>query len=99
MIHLSHSNLEDEAFESEQNAKKTEPSDSQEHHLSVDEPVTEQDGPVVSMNTQTDVDNKENSNGPSTEHPSVDRYTNDLIYSSFIWVTLVVHTSPFTFGF
>ncbi|XP_016302014.1 ensconsin-like isoform X1 [Sinocyclocheilus anshuiensis] len=65
-------NKENEAVESEQNAKKTEPSDSQERHLSVEEPVTEQDGPVISMNTQTDVDNKENSNGPSTEDPSVD---------------------------
>uniref|UniRef100_A0A672NW74 MAP7 domain containing 3 n=1 Tax=Sinocyclocheilus grahami TaxID=75366 RepID=A0A672NW74_SINGR len=65
-------NKENEAVESEQNAKKTEPSDSQEHHLSVEEPVTEQVGPVISMNTRTDVDNKENSNGPSTEDPSVD---------------------------
>ncbi|XP_016413674.1 ensconsin-like isoform X4 [Sinocyclocheilus rhinocerous] len=65
-------NKENEAVESEQNAKKTEPSDSQERHLSVEEPVTEQDGPVISMNTRTDVDNKEYSNGPSTEDPSVD---------------------------
>ncbi|XP_058654722.1 ensconsin isoform X12 [Onychostoma macrolepis] len=65
-------NKENEAFDSEQNAKTTEPADSQECHLSVDEPVTEQDGPVFSMNTQTDVDNKENSNGPSTEDPSLD---------------------------
>ncbi|XP_026136393.1 ensconsin isoform X10 [Carassius auratus] len=65
-------NEENEALESEENSKETEPSDSQEHHLSVEEPVTEQDGPDDSMNTQTDVDNKENNNGPSTEDPSVD---------------------------
>ncbi|XP_059371620.1 ensconsin isoform X16 [Carassius carassius] len=65
-------NEENEALESEENSKEAEPSDSQERHLSVEEPVTEQDGPVVSMNTQTDVDNKENNNGPSTEDPSVD---------------------------
>ncbi|XP_043112580.1 ensconsin isoform X24 [Puntigrus tetrazona] len=64
-------NKENEAVESEQNAE-TDPSDSQERRLSVDEPDTEQDGPDVSMNTQTDVDNKENNNGPSTEDPSVD---------------------------
>lgn len=65
----------------------------------MDEPVTEQDWPVDSMNIQTDVDNKENSNGPGTEDFSVDRYKNDLIYYCFIWVTLVVHKthSPFTF--
>lgn len=78
---------------------KTEPSDSQERHLPEEEPVSEQEGPVDSMNTQTDVENKENSNGSGTEDFSVDRYKNDLIYCSFIWVTLVVHKthSPFTF--
>ncbi|XP_050983984.1 LOW QUALITY PROTEIN: ensconsin [Labeo rohita] len=65
-------NKENQDFESEQNVKQTESSDSQEHHLPVEEPVTEQEEPAVSMNTQTDVDNKENSNGPSTEDPSVD---------------------------
>lgn len=57
----------------------------------MEEPVTEQEEPAVSMNTQTDVDNKENSNGPSTEDPSVDRYKNYITYSSFIWITLVVY--------
>ncbi|XP_016423387.1 ensconsin-like [Sinocyclocheilus rhinocerous] len=65
-------NKENQAVESEQNAMQTEPSDSQKHHLPVEEPVSEQEGPVDSMNTQTDVDNKENSNGPSTEDPSMD---------------------------
>uniref|UniRef100_A0A9J7Y4A6 MAP7 domain containing 3 n=1 Tax=Cyprinus carpio carpio TaxID=630221 RepID=A0A9J7Y4A6_CYPCA len=65
-------NKEYQAVESEQNAMKTEPSDSQEHHLPEEEPVSEQEGPVDSMNTQTDVDNKENSNGPGTEDFSVD---------------------------
>ncbi|XP_016306404.1 MAP7 domain-containing protein 2-like isoform X14 [Sinocyclocheilus anshuiensis] len=65
-------NKENQAVESEQNAMKTEPSDSQKHHLPVEEPVSEQEGPVDSMNTQTDVDNKENSNGPGTEDPSMD---------------------------
>ncbi|XP_042594421.1 ensconsin isoform X19 [Cyprinus carpio] len=65
-------NKENEAVELEQNAKKTEPSGFQERNLSVEEPVTEQDGPVDSMNIQTDVDNKENSNGPSKEDPTVD---------------------------
>lgn len=40
----------------------------------MEEPVAEREEPDVSMNRQTDVDNKENSNGPSTEDPSVDRY-------------------------
>ncbi|KAL0175817.1 hypothetical protein M9458_028147, partial [Cirrhinus mrigala] len=48
-----------------QNVKQTESSDSQEHHFPVEEPV-------FNMDTQTDVDNKENSNGPSTEDPVVD---------------------------
>uniref|UniRef100_A0A8C1D744 MAP7 domain containing 3 n=1 Tax=Cyprinus carpio carpio TaxID=630221 RepID=A0A8C1D744_CYPCA len=65
-------NKENEAVELEQNAKKTEPSGFQERNLSVEEPVTEQDWPVDSMNIQTDVDNKENSNGPSKEDPTVD---------------------------
>ncbi|XP_073676060.1 uncharacterized protein map7d3 isoform X5 [Garra rufa] len=65
-------NKENQAVESEQNVKQTESSDFQEHHLPVEEPVTEQEEPVVSINMQTDVDNKENSNGPSTEDPSVD---------------------------
>ncbi|XP_077092295.1 uncharacterized protein map7d3 isoform X1 [Siphateles boraxobius] len=56
---------ENQAVESEQSANETEPSDSQEHYMPVEEPD-------VSMNRQTDVDNKENSNGPSTEDPSVD---------------------------
>ncbi|XP_056098354.1 ensconsin isoform X11 [Rhinichthys klamathensis goyatoka] len=56
---------ENQAVESEQSANETEPSDSLEHYLPVEEPD-------VSMNRQTDVDNKENSNGPSTEDPSVD---------------------------
>ncbi|XDV37199.1 hypothetical protein PO909_006846 [Leuciscus waleckii] len=58
--------------ESEQSANETEPSDSQEHYLPVEEPAAEQEEPDVSMNRQTNVDNKENSNGPSTEDPSVD---------------------------
>ncbi|KAL1262139.1 hypothetical protein QQF64_007404, partial [Cirrhinus molitorella] len=65
-------NKENQAVESEQNVKQTESPDSKERHLPVEEPVTEQEEPVVSMNTQTDVDNKENSNGPSTEDPSLD---------------------------
>ncbi|XP_048032262.1 ensconsin isoform X20 [Megalobrama amblycephala] len=56
--------------ESEQSAYETEPS--QEHYSPVEEPVAERKEPDVSMNRQTDVDNKENSNGPSTEDPSVD---------------------------
>ncbi|ROL51742.1 Ensconsin [Anabarilius grahami] len=56
--------------ESEQSAYETEPS--QEHYSPVEEPVAEREEPDVSMNRQTDVDNKENSNGPSTEDPSVD---------------------------
>ncbi|XP_026081406.1 ensconsin-like isoform X14 [Carassius auratus] len=66
-------NKENEAVESEQNVMKTEPSDSQKHHLPVEEPVSEQEEPDDSMNTQTDVDNKENSNGPDTEDFSGDR--------------------------
>ncbi|XP_052470617.1 ensconsin isoform X11 [Carassius gibelio] len=66
-------NKENEAVESEQNAMKTEPSDSQKHQLPVEEPVSEQEEPDDSMNTQTDVDNKENSNGPDTEDFSGDR--------------------------
>ncbi|XP_042626211.1 ensconsin-like isoform X11 [Cyprinus carpio] len=65
-------NKEYQAVESEQNAMKTEPSDFQEHHLPEEEPVSEQEGPVDRMNTQTDVDNKENSNGTGTEDFSVD---------------------------
>uniref|UniRef100_A0A8C2CE46 MAP7 domain containing 3 n=1 Tax=Cyprinus carpio TaxID=7962 RepID=A0A8C2CE46_CYPCA len=65
-------NKEYQAVESEQNAMKTEPSDSQERHLPEEEPVSEQEGPVDSMNTQTDVENKENSNGSGTEDFSVD---------------------------
>ncbi|XP_039521667.1 ensconsin isoform X8 [Pimephales promelas] len=53
---------ENQAVESEQSANETEPSD---------EPVAEQEEPDVGMNRQTDADNKENSNGPSTEDPSV----------------------------
>ncbi|XP_067242836.1 ensconsin isoform X14 [Chanodichthys erythropterus] len=56
--------------ESEQSAYETEPS--QEHYSPVEEPVAERKEPDVSMNRQTDVDNKENSNGPSSEDPSVD---------------------------
>jgi len=39
------------------------------------------------MNRQTDADNKENSNGPSTEDPSVYWYKKQPLYSSFIWVS------------
>ncbi|KAK7138090.1 hypothetical protein R3I94_013656 [Phoxinus phoxinus] len=63
---------ENQAVESEPSANETEPSDFQEHYLPVEEPVADQEEPDVSMNRQTDVDNKENSNGPSTEDPLVD---------------------------
>ncbi|KAK7141415.1 hypothetical protein R3I93_015534 [Phoxinus phoxinus] len=63
---------ESQAVESEPSANETEPSDFQEHYLPVEEPVADQEEPDVSMNRQTDVDNKENSNGPSTEDPLVD---------------------------
>ncbi len=53
------------------------------------------------MNTQTDVDNKENSNGPSTEDPSVDRYKNDFIYYSYpsgayftFYICALISSSP-----
>ncbi|XP_067313748.1 ensconsin isoform X8 [Pseudorasbora parva] len=64
-------NKENQA-ESEQCANETEPSDCQEHYLTVEEPVTEWVEPDVGMNKQKDVDNMENGNGPSTEDPSVD---------------------------
>ncbi|XP_051505159.1 ensconsin-like isoform X9 [Myxocyprinus asiaticus] len=61
-----------QAVKSDQSAKEAEPSDSKEHHLSVEEPVTEHEEPDGSVNGETDVDDKENINGPSTEDPSVD---------------------------
>ncbi|XP_048032260.1 ensconsin isoform X18 [Megalobrama amblycephala] len=66
----NNSSVTENQDESEQSAYETEPS--QEHYSPVEEPVAERKEPDVSMNRQTDVDNKENSNGPSTEDPSVD---------------------------
>ncbi|XP_051514727.1 ensconsin-like isoform X13 [Myxocyprinus asiaticus] len=65
-------NKENQAVESDQSVEEAEPSDSQEHHLPLEEPVTEREEPVGSVNGETDVDDKENSNGPSTDDPSVD---------------------------
>ncbi|XP_052010504.1 ensconsin-like isoform X4 [Xyrauchen texanus] len=69
---INYENKENQAVESDQSVEEAEPSDSQENHLTLEEPVTEQEEPAGSVNGETDVDDKENSNGPSTEDPSVD---------------------------
>ncbi|XP_056327994.1 ensconsin isoform X10 [Danio aesculapii] len=64
---INYENKENEAVESECSGEQTE-----EHHYPVEETGPDREEPAVNINTQTHADNKENSNGPSTQDPSVD---------------------------
>lgn len=60
-------NKENEAVESECCGEQTE-----EHHFPLKETDSDREETAVDINSQTHADNKENSNGPSTQDPLVD---------------------------